>query len=160
LYGSDRFFDADATMGGKPLQHVGGTIHVRPNSLGMLVDKLIPVIKEHAEPDDTILVMTHAPLLYVLADRHSPGYFDVIMPGTFRRAAEEEWFLERIENAPPAVVIWPLRPFDRNRNRGLAQTAPVISRWVSENYQTVLNTALYRVMVPRETASRPAIESR
>ena len=150
LYGSDRFFDPDAMMGGTPLQHVGGDIRVRPNSLGMLIDRLVPVIQEHAGPDDTILVLTHAPLLYVLADRHSPGYFDVIMPGTFRRPAEELAFLERIRSAPPAVVVWPLRPFDKNTNRGLARTAPILSGWVLDNYKSVLNMTLYRVMIPNE----------
>jgi hypothetical protein len=153
LYGSDRFLDPDAMMGGTPLANVGDSIYVRPNSLGMLVDKLVPVIREHSKPDDTILVMTHAPLLYVVADRHSPGYFDVIMPGTFRRPEEEQSLLGRMESAPPAVVVWPLQPFDRNKNRGLTQTAPMLSAWVSENYQTVLNTVLYRLMTPRDALS-------
>lgn len=147
LNGSDRFLDQEAMMGGSSLQHVGGTIKVRPRSIGMLVDRLVPVIQKHAEPDETILVMAHAPLLYVLTERHSPGYFDVVMPGTFRRPEEEQGFLERIKNAPPEVVVWPRQPFDRNRNRGLEQTAPVLSGWISDNYRSILDTPLYRIMI-------------
>jgi hypothetical protein len=151
LNGSDRFIDQQAMMGDSSLRHVGGTIKVRPRSLGMLVDRLTPIIQKHAEPDDTILVMTHAPLFYVLTDRHSPGYFDLIMPGTFRRPEEEQGFLERIQKAPPAVVVWPRRPFDQDETRGLEQTAPVLSAWVSEQYHSILDTPLYRIMVPIDT---------
>lgn len=151
LYGSDRFLDQQAMMGGAPLQNVGGTIKVRPRSLGMLVDRLVPVLQKHAGPDDTILVMTHAPLFYVVADRHSPGYFDVVMPGTFRRPEEELGFLERIKNEPPAVVVWPREPFDRNPNRGLDQTAPRLSGWISENYRSTRETPLYRILIPKES---------
>lgn len=150
MNGSDRFLDREAMMGVSSLQHVGGTIKVRPRSLGMLVDRLVPVIQRHAKPDDTILVMTHAPLLYVLTDRHSPGYFDVVMPGTFRSREEEQGFLERIQNAPPAVVVWPRLPFDRNESRGLEQTAPLLSGWVADHYRSILDTALYRIMTRRE----------
>jgi hypothetical protein len=151
MNGSDRFLDQQAMMGGTPLQNVGGEINVRRRSLGMLVDRLVPVIQKHADPDDTILVMTHAPLIYVVTDRHSPGYFDVVMPGTFRRPEEEQGFLERIQNEPPAVVVWPLQPFDRNPNRGLEQTAPVLSAWIADNYRPVLNSPLYRIMIPKES---------
>jgi len=95
--------------------------------------------------------MTHAPLFYVLADRHSPGYFDLVMPGTFRHPDEEQGFLERIQNAPPAVVVWPRQPFDRDESRGLEQTAPVLSAWVSEQYHAILDTPLYRIMLPIDT---------
>jgi len=151
MNGSDRFLDQQAMMGGASLQHTSGTIKVRPRSLGMLIDRLIPIIQKHAEPDDTILVMTHAPLFYVLADRHSPGYFDLVMPGTFRHPDEEQGFLERIQNAPPAVVVWPRQPFDRDESRGLEQTAPVLSTWVSEQYHAILDTPLYRIMLPIDT---------
>jgi len=150
MNGSDRFLDQRAMMGDASLQNVGGAIKVRQRSLGMLVDRLVPVIQKHADPDDTILVMTHAPLLYVVADRHSPGYFDVVMPGTFRRPEEEQGFLERIQDEPPAVVVWPLQPFDGNPNRGLDQSAPVLSGWIADNYRSVANSPLYRILVPKE----------
>jgi len=148
MNGSDRFIDQQAMMGGTPLQNVDRTIKVRRRSLGMLIDRLVPVIQKHANPDDTILVLTHAPLFYVVTERHSPGYYDFVMPGTFRSPEEEQGFLERIQNEPPAVVVWPLQPFDRIRSRGLEQTAPKLSAWVSGNYRSILGTPLYRIMVP------------
>ena len=148
MNGSDRFLDQEKMMGGTPLQNVSGTINVRPQSLGMIVDKLVPVIQKHAKADEPIFVMAHAPLLYVLSERHSPGYFDIVMPGTFRRPEEESLFLERIQNTPPAVVIWPRQPFDRNRNRGLQQTAPMLREWFLDHYRSILDVRFYRIMVP------------
>lgn len=116
----------------------------------MIVDDLVPVIQKHAGPDDTILVMTHAPLFYVLTERHSPGYFDVIMPGTFRQPEEEENFLARVQQTPPSVVVWPRQPFDKNRNRGLERTAPLLSAWISDHYRSILTTRLYRIMTWKE----------
>jgi hypothetical protein len=154
MNGSDRFLDRQAMMGGASLQHIDETIKVRPRSLGMLVDRLVPFIQRYAGPDETILVMTHAPLIYVVSDRHSPGYFDVVMPGTFRRPEEEQDFLEHIKGEPPAVVVWPRQPFDRDETRGLEQTAPLLSAWISDHYRSVLDTPLYRILIPRDTDPR------
>jgi hypothetical protein len=150
MNGSDRFLDQQAMMGGASLRNIDATIKVRQRSLGMLVNRLVPFIQRYAGPDETILVMTHAPLLYVVSDRHSPGYFDVIMPGTFRVPEEEQGFLEHIKNEPPAVVVWPRQPFDRDESRGLEETAPVLSGWISDHYRSVLDTPLYRILIPNE----------
>jgi hypothetical protein len=148
MNGSDRFLDQAEMMGDTPLQNIPGTINVRQMSLGLLVDRLVPIIQQHAKPGDEILVMTHAPLFYVVTDRHSPGYFDVVMPGTFRRPEEELEFVGRIQAKPPAVVVWPRQPFDRNPKRGLQQTAPVLSNWILNHYRSALEAPLYRIMIP------------
>lgn len=149
LYGSDRYLDRSAMMGDLPLASLSGEVRVRPRSLGQLVDRLVPVIQRYSDPDEEILVMTHAPLLHVLADRHSPGYSDIVMPGTFRDAAEERGFLERLRRRPPAVVVWPQEPFDRNPRRGLDRTAPRLREWVLDHYETRYDDPVYRVMVPK-----------
>lgn len=149
LYGSDQYLDQAKMMGDSPMRNVSETIRLRPRSLGGIIDRLIPVIQKHAKPGETILVMSHAPLFYVLADRHGPGYFDVVMPGTFRRPEEEQGYLERIQADPPAVVVWPRAPFDHNQSRGLESSAPVLSRWITDHYHSVLDAPLYRIMIPK-----------
>jgi len=149
LYGSERFIDQAEMMGNRPLATLDGEVRVRARSLGMLVDRLVPIIQQHSEPDDQILVMTHSPLFYVLTERHSPGYFDVVMPGTFRSREEERGYLDRLEARPPAVVVYPSEPFDRHPARGLDRTAPLLDEWVSEHYEIRLEAPLYRIMVPK-----------
>jgi hypothetical protein len=126
------------------------SIEVRSGSLGHEIDKFIPVIREHAGPEDTILVMTHSPLIYVLADRHSPGYFDVVMPGTFRTLKEQVDFVAHLKQAPPAVIVWPRKPFDGDNTRGLPSSARRVGLWVDRNYRSIHHSARYRILVPIE----------
>ena len=151
LNGSDRFLDREAIMGDTDLQSASEEIKVESGSRASIVDGLISVIQEHAMPEETILVMAHAPLIHVLAERHSPGYFDVIMPGTFRNPEEERSFVEHIAASPPAVVIWPRQHFDKMRSRSLAHTAPALSRWVVERYRPAGESRIYQIMIPRSS---------
>ncbi len=150
VIGSNQFLDQARMMGQTPLENVSNGIRVRSHSLGWVIDRLIPIIRRHAAPDETILVMSHAPLLYVVAERHSPGSFDLIMPGTFRSAEEERSTIARLESDPPAVVVWPRQPFDRNRERGLDRSAPELRRWVLDRYRPIADSRFYRILVPRD----------
>jgi hypothetical protein len=150
LTGSDRFLDTTEMMGGVPLENISNTIKVRSGSLGMEIDELVPIIQKHAEPDDTILVMAHAPLIYVVAERHSPGYFDVVMPGTFRDPQEQKDLIEHLEQARPAVIVLPRQSFDGIKSRGLRHSAPLLRRWVGENYRKVHDSRRYRLLIPIE----------
>jgi hypothetical protein len=149
LNGSDRFLDRDAVMGDTALRNVSEEIKVESGSGASIVDGLVPVIQEYATPEDTILVLAHVPLIHVLSERHSPGYFDVIMHGTFRNPEEEQHFVERLAAGPPAVVIWPRQHFDNMPSRSLAHTAPILSRWVFEHYRPAGDSRIYQIMVPR-----------
>ena len=149
--GSDRYLDTQESMGSIPLENLSERIEVRARSLGHEIDGLIPVIQENASPTDTILVMAHAPLIYLLANRHSPGYFDVVMPGTFRTVREQTDFIGHLEAAPPAVIVWPRKPFDNDEDRGLPKTARHVGAWVGRNYRSIHHSARYRILVPNTT---------
>ena len=149
--GSDRYLDTKEMMGGVPLENVSDTIKVRTRSLGMEIDQLIPVIQEYSEPDETILVMAHAPLIYVVAERHSPGYFDLVMPGTFRDPKEQTDYIAHLEKDRPAVIVIPRQSFDNDRSRGLRVSAPLLTRWVSQNYRAIHDSPRYRLLIPTET---------
>jgi hypothetical protein len=149
LNSSDRFLDPDGMMGKTPMVTTMGSTKVGLRSHGVLLDRLVPLIRSYSEEDDTILVMTTAPLIYVLADRHGPGYQDFVMPGTFRSEEEEQAFVERVEAAPPAVVIWPRKHFDFMESRGLQHSAPKLSRWVGEHYRVAEKDPVYLLLVPK-----------
>ena len=148
--GSDRYLDTEEMMGSVRLENIPDPIHVRKGSLGMEIDELIPVIQQHSEPDETILVMTHSPLLYVVAERHSPGYFDLVMPGTFRSQQEQIDLIEHLKEAPPAVIVLPRQPFDKIKKRGLRYSAPLLTGWVAQNYAPIHDSPRYRLLVPKE----------
>jgi hypothetical protein len=151
LIGSDRYVGPSLLKGETPVESVSEDLLLKKGR-AIIFDTQIPLIKQRAKPDETILVMFHAPLLYVLAERHSPGYHDVIMPGTFRNPEEEEAFLARIQASPPAVVVWPRLHFDRMKSRGIGESAPQIGRWVRTHYRRA-DEFWFLIFVPKE--SRP-----
>ena len=151
LLGSDRYIGPLDAMGELRLESVKADITIHEREDVRIIDDKLPLIQQHSDPGDTILVMTHAPLLYVLAERHSPGYHDVIMRGTFRGREEERRFLERVKAAPPAVVVWPSTHFDRTRSRGIPVTAPDLGRWIVENYDIVGDRRQYMIMVRKQS---------
>jgi hypothetical protein len=147
--GADQFLNQEAMMGRTPVRHMADSTKVTARSEAAVFNHLIPIIREHTGPDDRILVMTNRPMIHVLAQRRSPGYFDVIMPGTFRTPEEEESFLERIEADPPALIVWPRQHFDRRRDRGLEATAPRLSKWVIDHYRVEATLPLYKLLLPK-----------
>jgi hypothetical protein len=153
--GADQFLDQEGMMGSTPVLGLEDTLHVTARSEAAVLNHLVPIIQKHARPDDRVLVMSNRPIIHVLAERRSPGYHDVVMPGTFRSRREEETFLARIEADPPAVIVWPRRHFDRRKDRGLEASAPLLSHWIIDHYRVVATLPLFKVLVPKSTGSDP-----
>ena len=99
------------------------------------LDSRIREIRKWAPPGQIILDLSASPGFYALADRDGPGYLDLVMPGTFLDEADELEFIRRLERNPPRVIIWPSKPFDRSKLRGLEWTAPHLRVWVHNRYQ-------------------------
>ena len=112
-----------------------GSIYVANSRTARRLDSRLNSIRKWTDPSQTILDLSAAPGFYALADRGGPGYLGVILPGTFLKPEEEERFLARLRRSPPSLIVWPSKPFDRSRLRGLEFVAPRVDRWVQENYQ-------------------------
>jgi hypothetical protein len=84
-----------------------------------------------------------------VADRSGPGYFDIVMPGTFLDAEEQQEFVRHLESAPPALVVWPREPFDRMPSRGVAATAPTLVAWIRGHYAPLRTSERYLYLAPR-----------
>lgn len=134
LQGSDLYLDREK-RGIHPLQCLDGAVFVERERDAKQLDWKVKTIVESTRPGDTILDLTNAPLLHVLTDRNGPGYGDVVTPGVFANPDDERAFVERLEQAPPALVIWPSHPFDWMRSRSITVIAPRVSRWVMEHYE-------------------------
>lgn len=134
----------------RPLESLGGRIGGSPKREAWAIDRTVELIRMHTEPDDILLNLSPTPLFHILSGRQGPGYFDIIMPGTFPDAGMERWFLERLQANPPAAIVWPRRLFDNMPERSIWQTAPLISRWVFQNYVRADGRQhTYIVAVPR-----------
>ena len=132
--GGDRFLDAER-RGQVPLASLDGRVGVNTPEYAAMIDGLVESIRAHSRPGDRVLDMSASPLVQVLAGRLGPGYSDLVMPGTFLDEQEERAFIARLEADPPAVVLWPERPFDDMGVRRVQKTAPELSRWVRTRYR-------------------------
>jgi len=89
-----------------------------------------------------------------LTGRPGPGYFDIVVPGTFLDEAEERAFIGRLEAEPPAAVVTATEPFDGMRSRAAFATAPLVAGWLRSHYRVDHVTGDYKLWLPRETPRR------
>jgi hypothetical protein len=136
--------------GGEPLAVLGNRVSLRKTSPMRAIDLKVATIQRETRPDEVILDLTASSLLYVLSERRGPGYADVIMPGTFLTDAEERAFLARLEQSPPALVIWPGEDFDDDPARGVARSAPRVARWVQQNYARIGRLGRFILLIPQD----------
>jgi hypothetical protein len=133
LQGSDRYLD-ERLRGVHPLRSLDGEVRIRSRRLAQRVDASVARIQRLSRPGDVVLDLSHAPLMHVLTGRRGPGHGDVVTPGVFADPEDERRFVERLERDPPALVLWPRRPFDGRPERALDVHAPRLARWVREHY--------------------------
>jgi 4-amino-4-deoxy-L-arabinose transferase-like glycosyltransferase len=76
-----------------------------------------------------VLDLSAQPMLYVRKGWMGPGWFDVVMPGTFIDDEEEIRFLAHVRASRPSGVVWPDGPFDDRPERAVEVVAPRVARW-------------------------------
>lgn len=149
LQGSDLYLDP-SFRGIHPLRSLDSEVRIRSADRAARLDRSVDRIARLTPSNRTVLDLTHAPLLYVLADRSGPGYGDVVTPGVFADPENERAFVERLELDPPAMVLWPLEPFDGMPMRSLEIQAPRLSEWIRRNYEPVAGNGFREIaLVPR-----------
>ena len=137
--------------GMRPLKSIEEHIVVRPTQKAIDIDRTTRLLRRVTQPDDLILNLGPTPLFHALSGRLGPGYFDVIMPGTFLGEEDEAWFLAHLETDPPAAVVWPERKFDNMNSRSVQRIAPRLSAWVKKRYRRLpIKQNRWIVMVPRQ----------
>lgn len=147
LLATDRVAFPRAT-GMRPLQTIDEHVVVRPSDKAVDIDRTTRLLLSVTKPDELILNLSPTPIFHALTGRMGPGYYDVIMPGTFLGEEDETWFLELLEKNPPAAVVWPGRKFDEMESRSIRQIAPRVSAWVNRNYAPLPKQRRWIVMVP------------
>ncbi|MDB4433359.1 glycosyltransferase family 39 protein [bacterium] len=154
LQGSDLYLDRER-RGVHPLRCLEGGIFIDSAKDAAKLDAKVETIVRSTEPGDTILDLSHAPMIHLLTDRDGPGYGDVVTPGVFANPVDERAFVERLERAPPALVLWPSHPFDRMPSRSITASAPLLSRWVRAHYEKPDPRRGDYIMFPRKPAGTP-----
>lgn len=133
LQGSDLYL-SPSWRGTHPLASLSGEVSIRDPRKAQRIDRRVRELAVRVGPGERFLDLGHAPLLHVLSGRRGPGHADVVTPGVFADPEEERRFVERLESAPPVLVLWPDGPFDGLASRSLEVTAPRLSHWVKAHY--------------------------
>ena len=154
LLGSDLYLDP-ARRGRHPLHALNGSVAISSRSKALDIDRVVTALRQSTRPGEHVLNLSPSPLFHVLAERSGPGYFDVLMPGTFLDEGEERELLAHLEQSPPAAVIWPEHPFDGMPSRSIRRTAPHLARWVEERYEGRGPRRRWMLMFPRNRLSHP-----
>lgn len=136
LQGSDLYF-AREDRGLHTIHSLGQRVGVLRAMDARQLDRSVVRIQQLTGPDDRVLDLTHSPLIYVLANRRGPGYGDVVTPGVFDDPQDLRDFVRRLQQSPPALVLWPKQPFDEMRSRSLEVQAPLLANWVFTHYERV-----------------------
>jgi hypothetical protein len=132
LLGTDLWLP-ESRRGTHPVASLDGRVEVHNPSQAQLTDRIVRRLRL-TDPDARILDLTASPLYKHLADRRGYGRNDLVMPGTFLSPDEARAFLDRLRRDPPALVIWPKRPFDRDPGRSLELTFPALAAFVEHHY--------------------------
>lgn len=148
LLATDRVAFPRAT-GMQFLKSTDEKILVRPTHKAIDIDRTTLLLRQVTQPGDTILNLSPTPVFHALTGRLGPGYYDVVIPGTFLGEEDEAWFLEHVIKNPPAAVVWPQRKFDGMDSRSVQRIAPRLSAWVRKNYKALPKQRRWLVMVPR-----------
>jgi hypothetical protein len=136
-----------------PFTQIEG-IRIKDAVAARQLDKRIAELKRETPPGATILDMSYAPGFYVAADRSGPGWFDVIMPGTFMSEDEERFFIGKLMEDPPEVIIILDRHFDDMPERSLRRIAPRVTPWLLRRYAVVEQIPDYNLAWPRSSPRR------
>ncbi|MGE4609256.1 MAG: hypothetical protein AAEJ52_21180 [Myxococcota bacterium] len=143
------------SKGMRPLRNVDEHIVVRPIEKARDIDRTTYLLRTVTKPGELILNLSATPVFHALSGRQGPGYFDIMMLGTFLEDEDEIWFLEHLKKNPPAAVVWPGRKFDNMESRSIQHVAPRVTAWVRANYAPLPKQHRWFVMVPRPHLARP-----
>jgi hypothetical protein len=154
LLGSDVYGDwrGEAQL---PMTSVAGRTRFVPSDPNRVIDARVAALRAWTQPGDRLLDLAVAPLFHVLTGLPGPGHADVLMPGVFLDAAEEEAFLARVMADPPAAVLMPEEPFDGRPERAIERTAPRLAAWVLAHYERRGPRRRFQVFVPRGSPEEP-----
>ncbi|MGI9589751.1 MAG: ArnT family glycosyltransferase [Myxococcota bacterium] len=136
-----------------PIETLGG-IRIKDGVAARQLDRRIRDVQRETQPGDTILDMSYAPGFYLATDRSGPGWFDVIMPGTFMSEEEERFFIEKLKQDPPALIIVLDRHFDDMPQRSLRKIGPIVTPWLLRRYAVRETIPDYNLAFPKDSLLR------
>jgi len=116
--------------------------------------EVVDRIEIYTDKGDPILTLPLNPIFYFLTDRVNPTRYDWILPGMLT-VEEEQRMVEGLKINRPKMVIFVDIPIDGKEERRLANYAPLLYKFLRENYQFDEIIGLFQILLPRQEKQTP-----
>jgi hypothetical protein len=92
-------------------------------------------LRAHTAPEDPIFVIPFAPMMYVLADRQNPSFFEWVLPPEVSMYGDlEPRIVADLDRVRPRYVVFEDFALDGREDRRFRRYAPAVFRYVQDHY--------------------------
>ena len=111
------------------------------------IEGMIAYIDKITNAGEPILVIPYAPMIYYLADRENPTYFDAIFPGTFEDEAMEKSFINDIKKNKIRLIVYQDIAFTDKESSRLKNYARPLYDYIMQNYKPAAKFGDYQIFL-------------
>jgi len=111
----------------------GAGLYVTKEEAGNL-EAMTAYIDSKTSPGEPIQVFPYSPMLYFLAGRKNPMYFDAIFPGTFSGDGEVRSFINGLDNKDIRLIVFQDISFTDRRDSAFKSYADPVYKYIINNY--------------------------
>jgi hypothetical protein len=110
-------------------------------------------IKQYSQPGDSIFAIPLNPVFYYLTDRINPTLYDWILPGMLNKEKQLE-AVEALKANPPKLILYVDIPIDGREDRRFANYAPIIFKYITDNYFLSELVGFFQILLPKEVRNQ------
>ncbi len=125
-------------------------MNVRPHPAEALwLEEVVDRIEIYTDRGAPILALPLNPVFYFLTDRINPTPYDWILPGMLDETAQTQ-VVRQLQQAQPQLIVYVDIPIDGKEERRLSNYAPVLFRFIADNYRFEEMIGLFQILLPKE----------
>jgi hypothetical protein len=115
----------------------------------MWLEQTVERIRKYSQPGDSIFAIPLNPVFYYLTDRINPTLYDWILPGMLNEEKQKE-VVEALKLNPPKTILYVDIPIDGREDRRFANYAPVIFKYITDNYFLSELIGFFQILLPKK----------
>jgi hypothetical protein len=115
----------------------------------MWLEQTVERIRKYSQPGDSIFAIPLNPVFYYLTDRTNPTLYDWILPGMLNEEKQKET-VEALKLNPPKTILYVDIPIDGREDRRFANYAPVIFKYITDNYFLSELIGFFQILLPKK----------
>ena len=110
--------------------------------------EIVSKIQLYSQKGDPIFAVPLNPIFYFLTDRVNPTLHDWILPGMLDKKGQRE-VVNQLESKKPKIVVYADIAIDGKEDRRFSNYAPIIYKYIAENYQVLESVGFFYVLLPK-----------